>query len=80
MLFFIMSTEAQELLCIISCNIAALTISYDIIFNKLQIKHFLLLPAITFGWVNGLAIKAISETIGIHNTNLAIFGQNFCHC
>jgi len=46
--------------------------------HGLRWNHFLTIPGLLLGWSNSLAMKAISETIGINATNAAIFGNNTC--
>lgn len=75
-----MSTESLENLCMNMCYIALFSSFVDITTNGFRIYHLITIPSLGLGWINALSIKAISETIGIENTNNAIFGYNYCQC
>jgi hypothetical protein len=74
------STEAMEDICLYITQFAMFVISLNIVNKGLSIEHFFTIPALCLGWTNALAVKAISETLGIYTTNGAIFGNNTCIC
>ena len=69
-------TEGRENLCMLVTKVAMAFVAFDIHERELGLRHFVIIPALTLGWTNALAVRAIAETLGCNQTNAAIFGNN----
>ena len=74
----IQQTESYEIFTNFLCKLALTFEIIDLHFFRPRFTMFITIPALLFGWLNSISLRAITETLGTEVTNNAIFGNNTC--